>query len=243
MSPEPANYPEDSLQDLLGFRGGGWWEEQVDGIKLERGALLWTFVPHPHVAALELEAAPPAGPPDPERARIRLTAHELGARPVVSAPVPALAQRVDERLLARRGAVRLALVVSHLHGYPPQPSEARRWMTAPLVMVAPCFDAARWPAPLVDSVRRAQHPQYLWERSPVAPHEPMIIRLDAMQPLHREDRAAVRFTGARLSGDALDLLDDWLAWFLTGSIAEDSDLYAAHRTLRELYGVASGEDG
>jgi hypothetical protein len=240
MSPEPIRYPEDSLQDLLGFTltgAQGWWEAQREGAKLERGALIVTYVAHAHVAPLELAAAPGADVWDPEVAELRLTPFELSDAPSpAAAPVAALPRFAGERLQVRRGRVAPAVVLSHLHGYPPQPSEARAWMTAPLVQVVPCFPAQSWPPALVDSVRRAQHPQYVWDRLPIAPHEPAVFRLDHAAPLHRADAASYRLSGFRLSAEALSILDAWLAWFWTGTIAEDGDLLAAHTTLRELFG-------
>lgn len=240
MSPdEPIRYPEDSLQDLLGFTltgAQGWWEAQREGAKLERGALIFTYVAHAHVAPLELAAAPGADIWDPEVAELRLTPFELSAAPSPDGPVAALPSFAGERLQVRRGRVAPAVVLSHLHGYPPQPSEARKWMTAPLVQVVPGFAVERWPPALVDSARRAQHPQYVWDRLPIAPRDPVVFRLDHATPLHRADTASYRLTGFRLSAEALAVVDAWLAWFWTGTVAEDGDLMAAHTTLRELFG-------
>ncbi|MEZ4381183.1 MAG: hypothetical protein R3A79_07530 [Nannocystaceae bacterium] len=244
MSLEPTRYPEDSLQDLLGFTltgAQGWWERQREGAKLERGALIHTYVAHAHVAPLEVAAAPGRDAWDPEDATLHLRPFDLGAGAGAGAeaPVAALPPFPGERLQLRRGRVAPAVALSHLHAYPPQPSEARAWVTAPLVQVVPCFEASRWPAPLVASVRQAQHPQYVWDRLPTQADAPVIFRLDQAGPLHRADTASYRLTGYRLSAAALELLDAWMAWFWTGTIAEDSDLLAAHTTLRELFGAAS----
>ncbi|MCA9716631.1 MAG: hypothetical protein KC468_18310, partial [Myxococcales bacterium] len=116
----------------------------------------------------------------------------------------------------------------------PQPSAGGVWITAPLLQVAPLFLAETWPEALVASVRRAQHPQYVWDRPPLEESRPMILRLDALRSLHREHRELVRFTGFRLAQGALELLDDWLMWWFTGRVPEGGDLLAAHTMLREL---------
>ncbi len=237
MSREGARYPDDSLQDVLGFTqigAKGWWEPQRERARLERGALLMTFVTHPNVPPQELVVAGESRGAE-HAVRVTLTRAQLGARhPSPERPAAALPWSPPERLLVERGAVRPAIVVSHRHGYPPQPSERGKWITAPLIQVAPMFLAETWPAPLVDSVRRAQHPQYVWDRPPIDESRPAILRLDALQSLHREHTELYRFTGFRLAADALEIIDDWLMWWLTGTLPEGGDLLAAHTMLGEL---------
>lgn len=232
-SPRSNRYPDDSVQDILDFShtgAKGWWEPQPDGYKLERGALLWTFVPHPNLPPQEL--VPERGR-DLESAEMTLTRMTASPRRLEPDP-PVAALPHPDRLQVRRGAVRPVVVLSHLHGYPPQPSEARRWMTTPLALVAPYYGADPWPEALVASIRSGQHPHYVWDRLPIEGPAASILRLDQSFPLHRQHTDLFRMTGFRLASDALAVLEDWQQWLLTGKLPADGDLYAAHTTLREL---------
>ena len=154
-------------------------------------------------------------------------------------PVAALPTPAGEVHLLQRAKRRPVLVVSV--GGPDVPHAFRvgaaRWPTVPTILVAPYYgvdpDGTRggWPAPFVTRIRRCEYPHYLWDRLPLpgGPAE-SILRLDHLQPVGRHTNA-YELTPFRLSDEALELVDAWLAWLLTGELDPASILGEIRATL------------
>lgn len=222
-------YPEDSVQWLV----GQWWIEDRSGAPT-RGRLLRTFVPYPEQKPHRL--IPEGRGEDPRqhtRASFRLEAFRIGdpPPPTGTLPVAALPVREGEVLYVQRGKVRPAVILSA--GGADVPKEIRqgghRWQSARTMLVAPFYGAdpggtrGGWPAPFVERIRRAEYPQYVWDMLPISGPDESILRLDHLFPIPA-DPAGFRLEGVRLADDALTLMDEWLAWLLTGSLARDSSL-------------------
>src|SRR5205807_1023610 len=146
-------------------------------------------------------------------------------RPRPALPVAALPTPPGEVHLVQRAKRRPVLVVSA--GGPEVPPALRvgsaRWPTVPTILVAPYYgvdaDGTRggWPAPFVTRIRRCEYPQYLWDRLPLSGPAESILRLDHLQPVGRHANA-YELTRFRLGDEALVLLDEWLAWLMTGQL-------------------------
>ena len=86
---------------------------------------------------------------------------------------------------------------------------------------------------LVVRIRRCEYPQYFWEDLPLrGSPEGSILRFDHAFSIGH-DLANVKRTGYRLHPDALDILEDWFAWYVTGTLAQSSTISAARELLCE----------
>ena len=156
-------------------------------------------------------------------------------------PVAALPLRDGEVYYVQRGKVRPSIVLST--GGTDIPREIRqgeqRWQSASTMLVAPFYGAepggvrGGWPMTFVERIRRAEYPQYVWDRLPLGGGTESILRLDHVFPIGAEP-AAYRLEDLRLSDEALGLLDEWLAWLLTGGLPGDSTLRMIRTELRKL---------
>lgn len=231
-------YPDDCIQSLL----GEWWVSAEKNV-IKRGTLIWVMTQHADLPRQELI---PTGRPDPRNhhlADLELQSLNIRAKhKPPPLPVAGLPHFPKERYLVSRGKVRPALVVSDLVKYPAKEKGASKWITAPSVLVAPCYgatpDGSRggWPAPLVENVRLCQHAQYVWDQLPLGGITESVFRLDHVQPL-RFNSADFDFTGWELTPNAVEVLDDWLLWYRTGTVAEGGVLQMA---VEELPKAAAG---
>ena len=70
-------------------------------------------------------------------------------------------------------------------------------------------------AVLVERIRHARYRQFFYDRLPLGGTSESILRFDQMFPVSHNAQSHER-TGFRLSDRALELLDEWLDWFVTG---------------------------
>ena len=221
-------FPDDSIQSLT----DDWWLND-SAQTIVRGRLIRTFVPYPEMKPHRLVPEDRGqNPRQHERAQFHLEAFRIGdpPPPVGTLPVAALPLRAGEIYFVQRGKVRPAVVLST--GGADVPSSIRggqeRWQAARTVLVAPYYGAdpggtrGGWPAPFVDRIRRAEYPQYVWDRLPLpgGPSE-SILRLDHVFPVGA-DPAGFRVEPFRLSGEALQFVDDWLEWLILDALPENS---------------------
>jgi hypothetical protein len=156
-------------------------------------------------------------------------------------PVAALPVHPGESRIVRRGKVRPALVVAT--GGPPVPKELRRsaasWQSNQTLLVAPFYGGAAdgtrggWNPQFVQRIQRAEYPQYLWDVLPIGGSDGSILRLDHVFPVGL-DPANWRLTDFKLSPAALEMVDEWLMWHVTGGLVEDSALDCARKVLAGL---------
>ncbi len=180
--------------------------------------------------ALELTYKTPAGkvanellyrhddPRQHTRANFRVEQFRIGDPPPPEGtlPVAALPLREGEVHYVQRGKVRPAVVLSA--GGTEIPREIRqgeqRWQSARAMLVAPFYGAepggtrGGWPAPFVERIRRAEYPQYVWDKLPLGGETVSILRLDHLFPIGA-DPATYALQPVRLSDEALALLDEW----------------------------------
>ena len=235
-------YPDDSIQSLVS--PAPWWIP-VTGQELARGSLVSAIVPYPEQKPFRLV---PVGRGQDARqhtqAEYRLEEFRVGeTRQQTSAlPVAALPLRGSEEYLVRRGKRRPCLVLastdvrvdaSLVRG-------KRRWQTALTRLVVPYYSAngttsrAGWPTELVARIRRCEYPQYFWDKLPLpGSAEGSILRFDHAFSIGH-DLANIVQTGYQLHADALGILEDWFAWYVTGTLAQPSTI----GTARELLGLS-----
>lgn len=218
-------YPEDSIQDLV----GDWWKQDDGNPPLCRGRLLWAFVP---LIDQEPRTLTPQG-----RARstdhgsalyrvdpLRMRQQRQGSR----RPVAGLPDVPGEIYTVYRAKRRPVLV---LGGGSTDPVERSltvgmaNWQTAPTVIVAPYYGATQsgtrggFNQPFVARIRRAEYPEYMWDSLPVGGRdtEESILMLNQAQPIGRHYKS-FEATEYRLCDDAIEVVEDWLNWLLTGEL-------------------------
>jgi hypothetical protein len=235
---ETPAYPDDSLQSLL----GNWWTEDQDR-QVRRGRLLRAFVPHVDQDPMTLVAEGREDPTEHRTATVRLQALRISApRRDRVLPVAALPEFPREVRTVYRAKTRPVLVVSE--GGPDVPRETRgaqssRWQSAPALLVAPYYgidaDGSRggWNPAFVQRIRRCEYPQYLWDRVPLPGATESVLRLDHLQPVGRS-ASSYEWTPHFLSGPALSIVDEWLAWLLTGQLPVDGDLAWVRSELAQI---------
>ena len=230
-------YPEESIQSLF----PPWWV-QVAGQPLARGSLVQAIVPYPEQKPFRLI---PAGRGDDPRqhatAEYRLEEYRVGdTRRVSPLPVAALPVRGEEYVV-RRGKQRPCLILASTEvRVDASLVRGHRWQTARTRLIVPYYSAngtssrAGWPPELVARIRRCEYPQYIWDKLPLpgGSDEGSILRLDHAFSIGY-DVANVMQTGYRLHDDALEIVEDWFAWYMTGTLAREGPLGAARKLLLE----------
>ncbi len=209
---------------------------------MARGRLVWAFVPHvdqqPYVLVVkgrveddrhsdaEFEVQPLRVNSPPEEAFL---------------PVAALPAYAGEVRTVYRAKRRPALVVAE-PGVPVEKALRRgvaRYQTNRCFLVAPYYGADQggkrggWRPEFVQRIRRAEYPQYMWESLPIGGASESILRVDHIQPIGAHGEA-VRPTGYVLTTEALEILDEWLAWFLQGRLLEGGVLPFLREELGKL---------
>lgn len=214
--------PNDCLQSYV----DPWWEED-EGTSLRRGRLLWANLPHvmPEQATLQVVGRDEATDHTTAHYSIQKPLRIQDVRKASDLPVAGLPNIQGEVYLVQRAKVRPAIVLGdELTPLPRslRQGETKRW-THPTVVVAPSYGTA--PAgratvnpELMKRFRRCEYPNYLCLWLP-GTNEPSIIRLDQMQPIssHYQNYNLTKY---HLSDEALEYLDDWLAWVFSGELPE-----------------------
>ena len=234
-------YPDESIQSIVA-PDPSWWvpiETQVPS----RGSLVWAIVPYPEQKPFRLVLIGRGQDArQHSRAEYHLEEFRVGQAPpqTSSLPVAAMPLRSGEEYLVRRGKQRPCLVLASTD-VPVNAALARgkRWQTAPTRLIVPYYSAngstsrSGWSPELVDRIRRCEYPQYFWEYLPVpGPPEGSILRFDHALAIGHDSANIVR-TGYRLHPNALDILDEWFAWYVTGRLAKTSPITAAQELLTE----------
>lgn len=217
-------YPDDVIQSYV----SSWWinDESHD---YQRGRLLRAFVPHIDLLPMTLIAEGREEPTDHKRAKYQLEPLRISQPPKdPKLPVAALPRYKGEVRTVYRAKRRPVLVVSS--GGHQISKELRRgtlkWQTAPTLLVAPYYGADRvgyragWPKELVERIRRCEYPQYMWDQLPIPGEtKESILRLDHIQPIGRH-HDSLEWTPHCLSKEAMEILEEWITWILTGQLPE-----------------------
>jgi hypothetical protein len=106
-----------------------------------------------------------------------------------------------------------------------------RYQTNAAMTVAPYYgvdhSGARggWRPEFVQRIRHCEYPQYLWDKLPLGGGSAAesILLLDHLQPIGRQE-SSFELIQYCLSKEALEIVDEWLEWLITGDLAADSVL-------------------
>lgn len=217
-----------SLQELV----DPWWVECGEQ-PLQRGQLIYAFIPHVGLTPYVLDAEARAEPTSHDRAIFRIRPFRVNdrrSRPQL--PVAALPQNPGEIWSAYRAKVRPCVVLSIGGDEVPRtlrPQSSPRWQSAPTILVAPYYGAGRteqrsgWYEPFLRRIRSCEYPQFLVDLLPLPPVGESVLRLDQVQPIGRH-HDSYEPKAYRLSQDALDVIDEWLEWLGRGVLCKDAVL-------------------
>ncbi len=220
-------FPDDSIQSVI--LPSPWWEK-IELPNLERGSLVFAFVPHVDQVPYTVK---PVGRLQADRhdsAKLEISPLRMqDSRSREALPVAAMTLHSNELWVAYRAKKRPCLVLGT--DTPPVDDRFRRGMpkksTAPVVSVAPYYGADRdgtragFRDELVERIRHVEYPQFVWDKLPISGPQESILRLDHIQPVGTHYNS-YELTGYKLSANAMELIDDMLHWVLWGGVPEDS---------------------
>lgn len=208
-----------------------WWIRAEAGCRA-RGALVWALLPHVSQVPQQLIVEGREADDDHTRANYRIEQYSPSHPADTSRlPVAALVQPRGELNLVFRAKRRPAIVLSQGGAEIPrgQRTGEARWQTNRTILVAPFYGAdadgtrGGWHADLVSRIEKCEYPQYVLDSLPLRGSTASVLRLDHLQPVG-DHQDAVEPTGFMLAPEALGLVGQWLDWFMTGTIAPESDL-------------------
>ena len=235
-------YPDDCIQSVI--HPDLWWEES-DSKTLDRGALIYAFVPHVDQVPYTFEPIGRRNPEEHGAADVRVAPLRVN-QPLKQTDLPVAAMPLygGEVWAAYRAKRRPCLVLGSVS--PGVSKKLVRGMpnnsTAPTVLVAPYYGAdkdgkrAGYNSVFVERVRHCEYPQFLWDKLPLqgGPNE-SILRLDHLQPIGTHGNSH-KLSGYKLSESAIEVLDDLLQWLIWGGVPEDS-LVALYRSeIESIFG-------
>jgi len=200
-----SDFPPDCVQSLI----APWWVPLTSGT-LERGRLLWAFVP---IIGQSPRTLTPSrtGATEHGSATFVLEALRPSQRTAPTLPVAALPLHPGEVHAVYKAKKRPVVVLGVGSVIDPRSfGGGKGWQTAPMLMVAPYFGVeggttrGGWHPEFVRRIRHAEYPSYVYDRLPIGAAEESILRLDQMQPLGNHHDSYDR-TDWQLSQDALTL--------------------------------------
>ncbi|MGV8081926.1 MAG: hypothetical protein AB2L22_17900 [Syntrophales bacterium] len=219
-------YPENSIQYFF----DNWWIN--DGsLDLRRGRLLWTFIPHMDQQPMILVPEGRTSPTDHTRANYKIEPLQIKKpHEHPKLPIAALPSYAGEIRAVYRAKERPVLVVS---SEPPEVPKRQRvggaaWQFLPYVLVAPYYGAnfsgktGGWSPDFVERVQKCEYPQYMWDMLPDKANS-SILRFDQIQPMSVNQRV-FKCTPFCLGHEALNVLDEWIKWMITGCLLKDGVL-------------------
>ena len=86
---------------------------------------------------------------------------------------------------------------------------------------------------VVDAIRRCHWPQYVWDRLPLPGAAESILRLDHIQPIGRHYKSYEQ-TPHCLSTEAMEIIDEWVRWHLTGCLSGEGTLFLCRDQFKTL---------
>lgn len=228
-------YPSDSIQSIV-----DWWEPQ-DPKRITRGSLLRALVPYHYGSPTRLEAErQPRTPGDHERVQFSLKPFTVStAPPAQKLPVAAIPHwdDVSWKIAAVKPRPVIVIAQTQVKVDAALRKGSPNYQHQDCFLVAPYFGAdqngarAGFRPELVDKIRHCTYPHLLWDSLPHKTSTPnSILRLDQLQPMVNHYQYHLH-TGFRLGDDAMDILDEFLRWHLTGVLDPGSIIHDLRKEL------------
>ena len=235
-------YPEDCVQSIIG--SGDWWIEAKEKA-LCRGALVFAFAPHVDQVPYTFG---PLGRKEADHhgsAKVKVAPLRVN-QPLkrTDLPVAAMPLHSGEVWAAYRAKKRPCLVIGSGSMSVDQKltTGMAKHNTAPTILAAPYYSAIRdgkrggYKPALLERIRHCEYPQFLWDYLPMSKqsHE-SILRLDHLQPIgaHHD---SYQLTEYKLSGGALEVVDELLQWLIRGGVHQDSLIAMYREEIESTFG-------
>ena len=234
-------FPDDSVQSVI--HPSPWWEKS-ETRRLERGCLIYAFMPHVDQVPYTIKPVARSQPDVHNSAKLEIAPLRMkDRRSKEDLPVAAMTIHDKEMWVAYRAKKRPGLVLG-THA-PVVGDGLRRGMpkrsTAPVTTVAPYYGVdkdgrrAGYNPELVQRIRHAEYPQFFWDKLPIPGSEESILRLDHMQPVGTHYNS-YELTEHKLSEDAMQIMDDYLQWLVWGGVPGNSPILDYRRQIEAIFG-------
>lgn len=220
-------YPDASFQAFF----EEWWI-QDDGRELCRGRLIKAFVPH--VDQVPCALKPIARTDDRE--------HQLADCEIVDVDITKVFERRTlpvAGLICYEGEIRtiyrakkrpMLLIALAGQSVPPELTRGRpKYQTSATHLAIPYYGGtadgkrAGFDPEFLARLRKCEFPQFSWDILPIDGAEESVLRLDHIQPISTHYKS-FHPTEFRLSQDALNFMDEWMAWHVFGQLPDDDSL-------------------
>ncbi|EMS79165.1 hypothetical protein [Desulfotignum phosphitoxidans] len=233
-------YPLDSIQAF--DESQPWWEH-TDSKAIERGSLIWAFLPYVDQVPYEVV---PRGRKEPtlhDRAYVTIKPLDIkktgkrsdlpvAAMPLGSKEVWSL-YRAKKRPSLVLAKTKTAVDRSVLHGNP-------RKNIAPSLIVAPYFgvdqegNRAGYPPEFVERVRHIWYPQFFWDMLPISGTSESLLRFEQTQPVGY-NYLSYETTGYKLSEYAMSVIDEVFHFYLNDNMLAEGILKAYQDVIKALF--------
>ena len=223
-------YPKDCFQYLF----ENWWLHD-DSKSLCRGRLIWAFVPHVDQVPFALK---PKG-------RTNDREHALADCEIVpidistpfdksTLPVAGLICHNGEVRTVYRAKKRPMLLFALAGKQVPAAviKGKPKYQTSATHLAIPYYGGnadgkrAGFKPEFLNRLKRCEFPQFSWDILPVGGAEESVLRIDHIQPISTHYKS-FEPTEYKLSDDAMSLIDEWVAWHLSGLLPDDEESYLA----------------
>ncbi len=228
-------FPEISIQNAID--PSPWWIKD-ENKNFQRGRLIRAFIPH--VDQIPYTVIPIGRPQASvhDQATVRIEPLRISQPPrQASLPVAGMPVFSREVRAIYRAKKRPVLILSE--GGAIVPDNLTRGKpkshTSPTFLVAPYYGSeadgsrAGYNPQFLERVRQCEFPQFISDMLPLGVGGESVLRMDHIQPIGRHYQS-IEFTEHRLSEDALEIIDEWITWIMTGMLPEDGLIDSARKT-------------
>lgn len=234
------DFPEDSIQYVL----EDWWQTTTPGDSPRRGDLIRVMVPFKFGLPSRIVAKRREDQPgDHESVEFEVQQFSFDSKPPRERlPIAGLPHMEDGAYQLTPFKKRPALVLASaadpldqkltngLAGYQKTPC----FLVAPYYGVDKNGSRAGYPEPLVRAIRNCTYPHYFWDCLPLkGDTASSLLRLDSMFSVV-SDRHYYQHTGYKLSSDAMEIMAEYVDWYLSGSLPKNSLIRDVRAKLEEL---------
>jgi len=232
------NYPEISIQSAIS--PSPWWIK-AESKDLQRGRLIWAFLPH--IDQIPYTLIPIGRAQAAEHKEVTVRIEPLRVKQPqhhLTLPVAGIPHYPGEVRIVQRAKKRPALIVGE--GGLPLPKEMAQgrpgWQISPTILVAPYYGGeqygtrAGFPPPSLDRVRRCEFPQFVYELLPIGTGESLLY-LNHIQSIGKH-HDSIEFTKFCLSEDAIAILDEWIMWITTGLLPKNGLIFPVRQEFLKL---------
>lgn len=239
-------FPDISIQNAID--PSPWWIR--DNTKdYRRGRLIWAFVPHVDQLPYTVTPIGRADASVHDEATVRIEPLRIRQhQPEMTLPVAGMPCYPGEVRTLYRAKRRPVLIVSE--GGEPVPRGLTlgkpKSHTSLTLLVAPYYggetDSSRagYHVEFLKCVRRCEFSQFISDILPLGGSKESVLRLDHIQPIGKH-HDSIEWTEHCLSEDAMEVVDEWITWIITGLLPEDGIIDDVRKAFLKLLGSVKGE--